>query len=180
MANLTTVERQAIVRQMALDLVAHMHVQEPPIWVENLLKNPPQVAGGAIDLSEIMAEVLDSAYFPSETVENDLLVPASLPLPERRFSLALGLLRVVMNKLYAQADGLALLILPNLQDSAEYFARVLLAPDPLVLAYRRTHPDSQDLAQTFLIPTRVANLRAQDLIESPLEFGRLNPGFYRS
>jgi len=43
MANLTEMERKGIVRGLALALVEHMGVEQPPIWVESLLKDPPTV-----------------------------------------------------------------------------------------------------------------------------------------
>ena len=45
---------------------------------------------------------------------------------------------------------------------ASLFARVLLAPDPLIVAYRRQGKDLRGFAETFLIPTRVAQQRWDD------------------
>jgi hypothetical protein len=58
--------------------------------------------------------------------------------------------------------GLPELLLSHLEDCQDYFARVLLAPDPLIAAYRRQGKDLRGFAETFLIPTRIAQLRWED------------------
>jgi hypothetical protein len=64
-------------------------------------------------------------------------------------------------------EGLSKLLMPDLWEHAEYFARVLLAPDPLVISYRARGGPVSDLASTFLIPERVARARWKDPLQTP-------------
>jgi hypothetical protein len=53
-------------------------------------------------------------------------------------------------------------LLPDLKGMSGYFARVLLAPDPLVEAYRDQGRSFKGFAKAFLIPESVASIRWQD------------------
>ena len=44
----------------------------------------------------------------------------------------------------------------------DYFARILLAPDQLVRAYRKRGGRYEDFAETFIIPARVAAIRWEE------------------
>lgn len=164
MTNLTEIERKGIVRSLALALVEHMGVEQPPIWVESLLKNPPTVYAQRFPLVEILHKVLGVIFVWSSGQGGDLLIPSDLPLVERRFILAQELLNALMHGLQKQAAGSSKFLLPDLRDMSDYFARVLLAPDPLVEAYREEGKDLRGFAETFLIPERVASERWQDPI----------------
>jgi hypothetical protein len=55
--------------------------------------------------------------------------------------------------------GLPQFLVPYLTELQDYFARVLLAPDPMVLDYQRRGGDFRSFAKAFLIPHRVATIR---------------------
>jgi Zn-dependent peptidase ImmA (M78 family) len=97
----------------------------------------------------------------------DLLIPSDLPLVERRFILAQELLNAVMLGLHEQVAGLSELLIPDLKDNASYFARVFLAPDPMVEAYREEGRDYKGFAATFLLPEHAASKRWQDPLFPP-------------
>ena len=164
MANLTEPERKEIVRGLALALVEHMGVEEPPIWVESLLKDPPTVYAQRFPLIRILHKVLEVIFVWSPEQGYQLLLPSDLPLVERRFILARELLTGLMRGLGEQAAGLSKLLLPDLEDSVDYFARVFLAPDPMIEDYRKQGREYRGFAETFLIPERVATKRWQDPI----------------
>jgi hypothetical protein len=156
MSNLTDQERREIVHDLALDLVEHMGATEPPIWVENLLKDPPSLIAEELNLVEALAWVLEELYNPTGA---DLLAPKDLPLPERRFTLALELFEALTRQLLHRLHGLTRLLIPDIQPYGDYFARVLLAPDPMVERYRQRGGPFERFAETFLIPKRVASVR---------------------
>lgn len=166
MTNLTELERKQIVRGLALALVDHMGIENPPVWVESLLKDPPTVYADKFPLIKILHKVLEVIFVWSSDQGSDLLIPSDLPLVERRFIIAQELLNGLMHGLNEQAEGLSKLLLPDLRDTANYFARVLLAPDPMVEAYREEGRDLKGFAETFLIPDRIASERWQDPIFS--------------
>ncbi|OGO16942.1 MAG: hypothetical protein A2Z14_10225 [Chloroflexi bacterium RBG_16_48_8] len=164
MANLTELERKEIVRGLALALVKHMGVEEPPVWVENLLKNPPFVYNQKFPLIRILHKVLEVIFVQSSDQGCQLILPSDLPLVERRFILAQELLNALLQGLNEQALGLSKLLLPDLKGTADYFARVLLAPDPMVEAYREQGRGFSGFAEAFLLPERVASKRWWDPI----------------
>lgn len=162
MGNLTKLERKAIVRSLALALVEHMGVEEPPVWVESLLKDPPTVFAQKFPLIKILHKVLEVIFVRSPGQGYLLLYPSDLPLVERRFVLAKELLNGLMRGLSDQATGLSKLLLPDLEDTEDYFARVFLAPDPMIEAYRKQGRKYKGFAETFLLPERVASQRWKD------------------
>jgi len=164
MANLTQPERKEIVRDLALALVEHMGVEEPSVWVENLLKNPPTVYAQKFPLIKVLHRVLEVIFVWSPEQGYRLLLPCDLPLEERRFILAQELLNALLRGLSEQAAGFSKFLLPDLEDTVDYFARVFLAPDPMIEAYRRRGREYKGFAETFLLPERVASKRWQDPI----------------
>jgi hypothetical protein len=89
-------------------------------------------------------------------------IPYDLSLDERRFALARETMIVMCGCQYGRHLGLPEFIFKDFWDSQNYFARVLLAPDQLVDAYRRQGRDLRGFAETFLIPPRIATIRWQD------------------
>lgn len=162
MANLTEGERQDIVREIALDLVGHMDVTTPPVWVESLLKSPPTVCSNRLCLIDTLTDVLAAFYEWSQGGWGMILVPKKMPLAERRFAVANKLFKSMTTAILERVKELRRSLDPELGDYAEYFARVFLAPDPLVESYRKQGRPLQGFAEAFLIPERVAVARWQD------------------
>jgi hypothetical protein len=172
MVNLTEEERREIVRELALELVGHMGITNPPVWVENLLKNPPTVTSDRLSLIKPIADVLGTFYGWSQDGWGMILVPKDMPLVERRFELASQLFKTMTKSLFEQVKGLRKYLVPELGEYAGYFARVFLAPDPLVDSYRKGGHPLHRFAEAFLIPDRIAIERLQDPIfvdNNPLE-----------
>jgi hypothetical protein len=174
MANLTDGERQNIVHEIALDLFGHLEVTTPPVWVESLLKNPPSVCSNRLCLVEPLTEVLAAFYEWSQGGWGLILVPKDMPLVERRFALANKLFKSITTDILERVKEIKRLLDPELSEYADYFARVFLAPDPLVDSYRKQGHPLQGFAEAFLIPERVAVDRWEDPLfidPSPFEDG---------
>jgi hypothetical protein len=163
-ANLTEMERKGIVRDLALALVQHMEVEKPPVWVETLLKDPPTVYRQRFPLAKVLHKVIEIIFVWPSGQGSDLLIPSGLPLVERRFVLAKELLNAMLLGLKEQSGESSKFLLPDLKDMSSYFARVLLAPDPFVEAYRAKGLAFTSFAKTFLLPESVASIRWQDPI----------------
>jgi hypothetical protein len=58
--------------------------------------------------------------------------------------------------------GLPEMLLPDLQECAEYFARQLLAPEALVAAYWKRGGSAEQFGEAFDLPAPVAALRWED------------------
>jgi len=162
--NLTPLERKDIVRHLALDLVDHMQVTRPPVWVESLFKRELPARESALCAVETLADLLAAFYVWSTASGGQLLVPPDMPLVERRYRLASELFRAITHALRERLHGLPRLQAPDLNEYAGYFGRVLLAPDRLVLDYRRQGNTLHGFAETFLIPQPVAAERWADPI----------------
>jgi hypothetical protein len=63
---------------------------------------------------------------------------------------------------HGKSMGLLEILLPELQECAEYFARQFLAPDALVAAYRKRGGDAARFLETFDLPAQVAVARWED------------------
>jgi Zn-dependent peptidase ImmA (M78 family) len=58
--------------------------------------------------------------------------------------------------------GLAEMLMDSLQESAEYFARQFLSPQPMVDVFQNREDKEMDFAEAFAVPEQVANARMQD------------------
>lgn len=155
-------ERLWLLRNLALGLVDYLGALYPPIWIENILKSPPAVYAGLF--SKIRATNGDwSPIYERPIYQNGRTTrPWELSIDERRYAISREILIAVGGSGHGRAMGLPELLLSHLEDCQDYFARVLLAPDPLIAAYRRQGKDLRGFAETFLIPTRIAQQRWED------------------
>ena len=87
----------------------------------------------------------------------------NLPPDQRRFALAREILSALITSKHGQALGLGEMLMEKLHESAEYFARQLLAPEPMVEAYRINGGDRTEFAYVFGIPESVAEQRWNDV-----------------
>lgn len=147
---------------MATGLVSHIGVSTPPVWIENILRHPPALYAEVFGVVDAGPTGWD--FSSARPVEEDLRIriPYDLPLDERRFALARETMIVMCGSQYGRLIGLPEFIYKDFWDSQNYFARVLLAPDRLIEAYRRQGKDIRGFAETFLIPPRIAAIRWQD------------------
>lgn len=152
-------ERRWFIGQLALGLTAHLNVSEPPVPVEELLRNPPGVYLSApeeeMGFSYIWETVLEQPIY----VGGRVIVPTNSPIDEKRYSVARELLSTISDSKHGEEMGLPLFISAYLWELKDFFARVLLAPDPLVRDFRENGGDFGDFASTFIIPPRIALIR---------------------
>lgn len=158
----TPEERYWLIRSMATGLVSHLGVTSPPVWIESLLRHPPAVYADVFGVIDPSLTGWDLASAPPLHKDRRIRIPYDLSLDEHRFALACQTMIVMCACQYGRLLGLHRIILNDFWDSQNYFARVLLAPDRLIDAYRRQGKDLRGFAETFLIPPRIATIRWQD------------------
>jgi hypothetical protein len=159
MMPVTLEERHWLLRNLANGLVEHLGTREPPVWVEELLQRPPRVFADDFGLAEAGWSFTDAIFHRSRGGNGRILVHSELPLDERRYAIAREVLVAMLGTDHGVAIGLPGMLIGDVRESAEYFARHLLTPDSLVRAYRLQGKDLRGFAETFLIPPRIATLR---------------------
>lgn len=158
----TREERRWFVHNLALGLTSHLNVVAPPVPVEDILENPPEV------FLQPPPDLM-SQYSPwSETLKRPIyvggrvIIPSDLPDDERRYAIAQGIMLAIGESDHGRNIGLPQLLSPYLWELKDAFARYLLAPDPLIESYRLEEGIFDDFAQTFVIPPRVAVIRWEE------------------
>lgn len=166
MIQATREERQWLLRNFALGLVDHLGAIYPPVWIENLLKNPPAVYTSLFSKVRAANGSWSPIYERPLYKDGRTSRPSELSIDERRFAISREILIALGGSRHGRDLGLPEVLITHLEESQDYFARVLLAPDPLVSSYRKQGRDIRGFAETFLIPTRVASERWDDAIFS--------------
>lgn len=159
MIPVTREEREWFLRQLALGLVEYLGVTEPPVPVEQLLRNPPALFDDDFGVVDMFSNLWDATFARPPTQRGCIFVRMDLDPDQRRFALARELLSALITSKHGRKMGLSELLLPNLRESAEYFASQLLAPEPLLQAFQAQGGNSECFADTFDIPVQVANHR---------------------
>jgi len=159
MIPVTKEERQWFLRQLALGLVEYLGVAEPPVPVEELLRNPPALYDEDFGVVDMFSNLWDATFARPPTQRGSIFVRMDLDPEQRRFALARELLSALITSKHGRRMGLSDLLLPNLRESAEYFASQFLAPEPLLQAYRARGGDRETFPHTFKIPMQVADHR---------------------
>jgi hypothetical protein len=152
-------ERFWLVRNLALGLVSSMGATEPPVWVENFLYYPPDPPKKSTDQHREQTDVMGEIYERLIHIGGKIVSPSDLPEDERRYALAREVIVALSGSKHGRKMGLPQLIVPYLTELQDYFARVLLAPDPMIQAYRKEDGGIYNFARAFLIPYRVAEIR---------------------
>ena len=155
-------ERRWLLRNLALGLFEYLGVAEPPVPVEALLRHPPSVLQEDVGLVEMYSNLWDATFARMTDRRGSIFVRVDLSSHERRFALARELLRALVTSEHGRAMGLPEMLLPDLQECAEYFARQLLAPEALVAAYRKRGGGAAQFGEAFDLPAPVAALRWED------------------
>ena len=159
MTPVTREERQWFLRCLAFGLYEYMGAVAPPIPVEGLLKHPPHLFQDDFGVVDMYSTLWDATFARPPNRPGSVFVRIDLPPQERRMALARELLSALITSRHGRALGLVDFLMPDLKDSAEYFARHLLAPEPLMEAYRR-HGGSEDgVAEAFGMPEPSAKVR---------------------
>jgi hypothetical protein len=159
----TQEERRWFVQNLALGLVSHMGILVPPVPIEEILKNPPEIF--LTPPSNIMGQ-----YSPwEETLKRPIyiggrvIIPGDLPDDERRYAIAQGIMLAIGESDHGRNMGLPQLLSPYLWELKDYFARNLLAPDMLIDSFRQSGGEYDDFANTFVIPPRIAVIRWEEI-----------------
>jgi hypothetical protein len=158
----TQEERFWFVRNLAMGLVSFMGVTDPPVWVENFLLYPPVVQINDRQKSNTPWDIWNEIYERLIYMGGKIISPTNLPEDERRFALAREVIVAVGGSKQGRAMGMPNFMVPYLSELQDYFARVLLAPDPMISAYRKQGGSFRNFAQTFLIPHRIASIRWEE------------------
>jgi len=156
-------ERLWFARNLAFGLVTYLGVTNPPVWVENFLNYPPtsshKSANPILETTDIFAEIYERLLY----MGGRIILPSDLPEDERRYALAREIIVALGGSKHGRKLGLPQLIVPYLTELQDYFARVLLAPDEMVHAYRKEGGEFHQFAHAFLIPQRIAEIRWQEI-----------------
>jgi Zn-dependent peptidase ImmA (M78 family) len=128
-----------------------------------MLQHPPGTFAFDFGVVDMYSNLWDATFARPPSRRGSIFVRINLPPDQRRFALAREILSALITSKHGQALGLGEMLMDHLQDSAEYFARQLLAPEPLVEAYRINGGERSDFAHIFGIPEAVAELRWNDI-----------------
>jgi len=164
MIQTTAEERQWFLRNLARGLADYLGVVEPPVPVEQLLEHPPSLFDEDLGVVNMYSHLWDATFARTPAQRGSIFVRIDLPEKERRFSLARETLTALVTSRHGRALGLPALLLATLKECAEYFARHLLAPDPLVEAYRSRGGDLDAFGAAFELPANIAALRWEDQV----------------
>ncbi len=155
-------EREWFLRNLAKGLLDYFSVTEPPIQVEDMLKQPPPIYDADFGVVDMYSNMWDATFARPPSRRGSIFVRIDLEQDERRFSLAREMLSALITSKHGRALGLPDLLLPNLRESAEYFARHLLIPEPMLDAYRVNGGKKRGFADRFQIPPQIAAVRWAD------------------
>ncbi len=164
LVDVTEEERHWLLHNIARGFINHLKVSWPPVWVEQIFESPPRtyldVHSRMVKLSNLFPEFHDARC--RQALRSAGLV--DFPLEQRRFMSAREALVIVAASEHGRLMGLPEVLPEHLQESQDYFARVLLAPDRLIVSYRRRGRDFRGFAESFLIPPSIAEIRWNDPI----------------
>ena len=155
-------EREWFLRNLARGLLDYFGVTEPPVEVEKMLKQPPPVYDSDFGVVDMYSNLWDATFARPPSRRGSIFVRIDLEDDERRFALAREMLSALITSKHGRALGLPDLLLPNMRESAEYFARFLLIPDVLLDSYRMNGGKKQGFAERFRVSPQIACLRWAD------------------
>jgi hypothetical protein len=164
MIPITQEEREWFLRNLARGLVEYIGAAEPPVEVEEMLHHPPTVFGFDFGVVDMYSNLWDATFARPPSRRGSIFVRVNLPPDQRRFALAREILSALITSKHGQALGLGDMLMDTLQESAEYFARHLLAPDSMVQAYHINGGNSTGFADEFGIPMEIAEKRVNDIV----------------
>jgi len=88
MIPITREERQWFLRNLAQGLVDYMGVVEPPVPVEDLLRNPPLLYDSDFGVVDMYSNLWDATFARPPSQRGSIFVRIDLEPEERRFVLA--------------------------------------------------------------------------------------------
>ncbi len=155
-------EREWFLRNLARGLIEYFSGAEPPVDVEEMLKQPPPLYDADFGVVEMYSNMWDATFARPPSQHGSIFVRIDLEPDERRFALAREMLSALITSKHGRAMGLPDLLLPHLRESAEYFARFLLIPDIMLETFKQRGGKKQSVMDTFGVPARIASLRWAD------------------
>lgn len=158
----TREERRWFLRCLAQGLYEYMGAAGPPIPVEGLLQHPPETFAEDFGVVDMYSTLWDATFARPPNGQGSVFVRIDLAPDERRFALARELLSALITSRHGRAMGLVKLLMADLRDSAEYFARCLLVPEPLLQAFRKRGGEPAGLAEAFGVPISSAAQRWEE------------------
>ena len=167
MIAVTREERNWFLRTIASALVDYMGTIEPPFPVEEMLNHPPPVFDYDFGVVDMYSNLWDATFARPPSRRGSIFVRINLPPEKRRYALARETLSAIITSKHGRAMGLPGMFMEDLQESAEYFARHLLAPECLIDAYGRDHDNCAEFADIFGIPNQMAEQRLSETV-SPI------------
>lgn len=162
MISVTREEREWFLRNLAHGLVDYTGAAEPPVPVEGLLRHPPTVYEFDFGVVDMYSNLWDATFARPPSRRGSIFVRVDLPPRERRYALARECLSALITSRHGREMGLGGMLMDHLQDSADYFARHLLAPDHMLGAYHQQDEKNADLAESFVMTEKAAQLRLQE------------------
>jgi hypothetical protein len=159
MISTTGEERRWFLRTMAQGLVNGTGTVEPPLPVEEMLQHPPRVYERDFGVVDMYSNLWDATFARPPSRRGSIFVRVDLPPARRRYALARETLSAVITSAHGRAMGLQDMLMDDLQESADYFAGHLLAPDTLVEAYTEAGGDRSGFAEAFGMLDEVAEAR---------------------
>lgn len=162
MIAVTREERNWFLKNIALGLIEYMGAVKPPIQVEQMLNHPPAMYDYDFGVVDMYSNLWDATFARPPSRRGSIFVRINLPSEQRRYALARETLSALITSKQGRALGLADLFMDNLQESAECFARCLLAPEFMVEAYWQNGGNKTDFAEVFGIPQEVAERCCND------------------
>jgi hypothetical protein len=168
MTEITREERQWLLRNIALALIEQMGVAEPPVPVEEMLRHPPELYQNDFGIVELSSTLWDATFARPLSRQGNVFVRRDLADEDRRYALARETLCALITSRHGRALGLDDIFMPDLRASAEYFARALLTPAPLVRRYRKEGGKEDCFAQAFGVSNRVASQCWVEAADQPI------------
>lgn len=165
----TREERRWFVKNLAEGLVDYTGAAEPPVPVEEMLTHPPELYQRDFGVVEMFSSLWDATFARPLTQRGNVFVHTNLGKAKRRFALARETLSALITSAHGRRMGLTDLLLPDLRDCAEYFARILVAPNDMLQAFRQNGGNADDFAQIFEIPPEIAAARWEDPVQPPTD-----------
>ena len=159
----TKKERQWFLQNIAQGLVDYLGVMGPPVPVEDLLKNPPALFDSDFGVVEMNSELWDATFARLPDQSGHVFIRSDLDPEARRYALAREMLSALITSKHGQRMGLFELVEPHLKESAEFFARIFLAPPRLLYRFCKDDGAVMKMVEEFIIPLHAASKRYDEL-----------------
>ena len=162
----TKEERQWFLQNIAQGLVDYLGVMVPPVPIEDLLNNPPALFDSDFGVVEMISKLWDATFARLPDQSGHVFIHSDLDPEARRFALAREMLSALITSKHGQRMGLFELVEPHLKESAEFFARILLAPPRLLCRFYKDDRAVMKMVEELIIPLHAASKRCDELSEA--------------